>query len=227
MASDPTKFIDPDSCPDIPDFQWADPSKIRIGYVDQLWSFYYDRIQEMDEPITFVVENVDDDSSDQESTKKKKSRSNKKGKQIDKGKARERDSAAADKEDAVTTKNHRLRKENAQQQKAQKLKSSRLDQEPEEEDFTEAINDVPMDTEDDDGSAEPTVVKQGPVKGHGGSPSQHNSLQVHPNSPAAWTTPADRMPFLWTLSKEKSYVALVECLSNAPVRLQFHYCFGF
>ena len=70
LSSNPDSIINPNSSPGIPNFQWTDPSKIQLNIIDQLWEFYYDCIQELVEPIVFVV--GDEDSSDNEKEVMKK-----------------------------------------------------------------------------------------------------------------------------------------------------------
>src|ERR1700723_1931468 len=186
LSEDPDSFIHPDSSPDLPDFHWADPSKIRLSFIDQLWEFYYDRIQTFDEPITFLSLKSDRPNSDQDDER-----------QIQ----------------MTLTNLHQGVKKGKGKARAKSFSSSTHDG----EDFGKAIDEISSDLDNPMGEG-PSKHSKG-FRGNGESYTQDNVPSIHPDSPASCSSSDERQKFLLSLCNEKAYVAIVNPLSKAQVRL--------
>lgn len=190
-----------------------DPSKIRVSFIDQLWEFYYERIQTEDEPIVFLTgRNANEDSdADDEMIRQKMKTGPKSRKDKGKGKAREVEVEKKKRRavpDGDSTRNDRGKKVGS---------SSRAprDEEIDEEDFTKAVNAYGTDSEADIGPLDHHRKERDQI---GSSASQNESPAINDSSPAAWSTPERRETFLSNLVGDKEYVSLVKCLSKGLVR---------
>jgi hypothetical protein len=188
-----------------------DPSKIRVSFIDELWEFYYERIQSKDEPIMFLTgRNANKDSDTGSRGIRQKKTGHKSRKDKGKGKAPEvevekRKKRAVPDDDG--TSNDRGKKVGS---------SSRAprDEEIDEEDFTKAVDACGTDSEVDDGPLNHHGKKGDEI---GSSASQNESPVIDDLSPAAWSMPERRETFLPNLVGDKEYVSLVKCLPKAPV----------
>ena len=214
LSSDPDRFIDPQSTPDIDGFQWMDPSKIRITFIDQLWEFYYNRIQNEDEPIVWLVgrDSEDDDTDmDGEKTRKKAKRGSKP--RIDKGKGKAMGIMTRKGKDRATS--YEVgRIDGTGKKQGNSTGHSRPDDDVKEEDFTKAVDAVSTDGEVT-GTVDPQ--KQKDEDGIGSSASQDDSPAADNCSPAAWSQPEKQEVFLQGLAADNAYVSLVKSLRKAPV----------
>lgn len=190
-----------------------DPSKIRITFIDQLWEFYYDRIQNEDMPIVWLVgKDSEDEDTDMDGEKTRKMVKRGFKPRTDKGKGKATGDMMRKGKDRATS-YEAGRKDDVAKKPGNSSRRTRPedpDVEMEEEDFTKAVDAVSTDGEVDQQS-------QKDEDGIGSSASQDDLPAVNNSSPAAWSGPEKQEIFLQGLAADNAYVLLVKSLRKAPV----------